>query len=81
MKTFFGGSRVKLGDHPVAESIRSLGISSRPFMSVYYPERSGILPSGTVIEKGVRPLDGHRGEDRKAVHSIEYPGSGTRSIG
>ena len=27
-----------------------------------------------------QPLDGHLGEDRKAVHSIEYPGSGTRSI-
>jgi hypothetical protein len=70
-----GGSGVELGDHPVAESIRNLGISSRPFMSVYYPERAAILPSGTVIEKGVRPLDGHRGEDRKAVHSCEYPGS------
>jgi len=70
-----GGSSLELGDHPVAESIRSLGISSRPFMSVYYPERAGILPSGTVIEKGVRPLEGHLGEDREAVHKIAYPGS------
>lgn len=68
-----GGSRLKLGDHPVAESIRSLGISSRPFMSVYYPERAAILPSGTVIEKGVSPMEGHLGEDRKALHSIEHP--------
>ena len=68
-----GGSHLKLGQHPVAESIRSLGISSRPFISVYYPERAAILPSGTVIEKGVRPMEGHLGEDRKAVHSIEYP--------
>ncbi len=75
-----GGSRLKLGDHPVAESIRSLGISSRPFMSVYFPERAGILPTGTIIEKGVRPLDGHLGEDRKAVHSIEYPDSGSFTL-
>jgi hypothetical protein len=74
-----GGSRLELGDHPVAESIRNLGISSRPFMSVYYPERAGILPSGTVIEKGVRPLEGHLGEDRKAVHSVQYPGSESES--
>ena len=42
-------------------------------MSVYYPKRAAILPSGTVIEKGVSPMEGHLGEDRKAVHSIEYP--------
>ncbi len=71
-----GGSHLKLGDHPVAASIRNLGISNRPFMSVYFPERAGILPAGTVIETGVRPLEGHLGEDREAVHSVKYPGSG-----
>jgi len=70
-----GGSSLELGDHPVAESIRSLGISARPFMSVYFPERAGILPSGTVIETGVRPFEGHSGENRNAVHSVAYPGS------
>ncbi len=75
-----GGSFLKLGDHPMAESIRRLNISSRPFMSIYYPERSAILPPGKVIEKKVRPLGGHLGVDRKAVHSIEYPGSETRII-
>jgi len=59
--------------HPVAESIRSLEISSRPFMSVYYPERAAILPSGTVIEKVVSPMEGHPSENRKAVHNLEYP--------
>jgi hypothetical protein len=68
-----GNSSLKLGDHPVAASIRRLGISSRPFMSVYYPERAAILPSGTVIEKGVNPMEGHLGEDRQAMHRIEYP--------
>jgi len=68
-----GGCRLELGDHPVSASIRNLGISARPFMSVYYPERAAILPSGTVIEEGVRPLEGYRGENREAARRIEYP--------
>ena len=75
-----GGSFLKLGDHPMAESIRRLKLSPRPFMSVYYPERSAILPPGKIIEKKVRSLEGHLGVDRKAVHSIEYPGAETRII-
>ncbi len=68
-----GGSHLRLGNHSVAESIRNLGISSRPFMSVYYPERAAILPSGSIIEKGVRPMEGYLGKDREAVHSVVYP--------
>lgn len=68
-----GGSHLKLGKHPVADSIRGPGISGRPFMSVYYPERAAVLTSGTIIEKGVRSLEGHPGKDRKAVHSVAYP--------
>lgn len=66
-------SFLKLGNHPVAESIKELGISRKPFMSVYYPERVAILPSGSIIEKGVRPLNGHIGEIYDATHSIDYP--------
>lgn len=69
---FTKGSFVKFGDHPVAESIKQLGISKKPFMSVYYTERSGILPSGTVVEKNVKPFEGHIGESREAVHSCQY---------
>jgi len=65
------GSFLKIGDHPVAESIRHLGISPRLFMSVYYPERAAILPSGTVLEEGVIPLDGHIGKIYNAPHRIE----------
>ena len=68
-----GGSYVRLGSHPVADSIRELGLSARPFMSVYYPERAAILPSGAVIERGVRPLEGYLGRDRKAEHTVAYP--------
>ena len=67
-----GGSYVRLGTHPMAESIKALDISSKPFMSVYYPERAGILPAGQVIAKDVKPLEGYYGEDRIAEHTVAY---------
>ncbi|MDJ0720600.1 MAG: acetoacetate decarboxylase family protein [Desulfobacterales bacterium] len=66
------GSCLKLGNHPVAESIRALGISRRPFMTAYYPERSVILPLGNIIETDVSPFDGYIGKNREAKHTIEY---------
>ena len=68
-----GGSYVKLGNHPMAVSIRELGLSKRPLMSVYFPERPAILPSGTIIENGVRPLEGYPGKDRPADHKVVFP--------
>ncbi len=66
------GAGVTFGNHPMAKSITDLGISKKPFMSFYYTERSGILPSGEVIEDGVRPFEGHIGESREAVHETFY---------
>jgi hypothetical protein len=66
------GSFLKLGSHPVAESVKSLGISSKPFMSAYFPERSVILPLGNVVETNVSPFDGYIGKTREAKHTIEY---------
>ena len=67
------GSSLRLGGHPVAQSIRDLGISSKPFMSCYYPERSAILPSGQVIEKGVKPFEGYAGgSSGDASHTVAY---------
>jgi hypothetical protein len=63
---------LELGDHPVAASIRELGISDKPFVSRYYMERSGILPKGEVIEEGVRPLDGYYGSDREGTLETRY---------
>ena len=73
MSFMTSGSYLKLGNHPVAESIRDLGLSAQPIMSIYYPERAAILPSGTIIEKGVRPMEGYLGKDRKADHIVAYP--------
>jgi len=66
------GCRLELGDHPVAQSLGALDLSPKPLMSRHYLQRSGILPSGEVVEEGVRPLDGFRGGDRAGEHTVEY---------
>jgi len=65
-------SFLSLGDHPVAESFRRLGLGRSPLLSRYYLERSAMLPAGEVIETGVRPLDGYIGKDREGIHEIRY---------
>jgi hypothetical protein len=60
-----GGSSLVLGDtHPVARSIRELGIDTRPIVTRYFLERTAILPEGEIIERDVRPLDGYWGANR-----------------
>jgi hypothetical protein len=66
------GAFLRLGRHPVSESIRDLALSPSPILSRYYLERGGILPAGHVIEEGVRPLDGYRGKDREGTHAVAY---------
>jgi len=66
------GSFLELGDHPVSDTIRSLGLGQRPFMSRYYVERSGVLPSGEIVERGVGPLDGYIGQEREGAHTVKY---------
>mmetsp|Transcript_21743 Transcript_21743/g.10195 ORF Transcript_21743/g.10195 Transcript_21743/m.10195 type:complete len:282 (-) Transcript_21743:1023-1868(-) len=70
------GSFLKLGQHPMAQAIRDLGISSRPFMTCYYPERAAILPSGEVIEEGAKAFDGYMGKTRDAKYTVTYAGQG-----
>lgn len=61
-----GGSSLLLGDkHPVARSIRGLGVDPKPIMTRAFFARSAILPEGEIVEQGVGPLDG-------------YPGAGDR---
>jgi hypothetical protein len=58
------GSRLELGEHPVADELRALELS-RPLLTRYYVERAAILPEGQAVETGVRPLEGWKGEDRE----------------
>lgn len=56
------GSSLVLGDkHPVAQSIRALGVDPKPLATRTFLGRSAILPEGEVIEEGVGPLDGYPG--------------------
>ena len=68
------GSALKLGDHPVSESIRELGLSKRPIMTVYYTERFAILPKGEVIEYNTDDYQGYIGKNKKAEHTVDYLG-------
>lgn len=67
-----GGSSLDLGNHPVADSIRELKLGAKPLLSRYYLERWAILPEGEIIEKGVKPLDGYRGEKTEGRHAVSY---------
>ena len=61
-----GGSSLELGDsHPVATSIRDLGVDPRPVMTRSYLDRSAILPEGEVVEQGVRSLEGYLGMEKE----------------
>jgi hypothetical protein len=66
------GSSLELGSHPVADEIRALDLGERPLLSRYYLERAAILPAGEVVERGVRPLEGFRGERDEAEHGVRY---------
>ena len=66
-----------LGDHPVGDSIRDLGLSARPLQSRYYVERAGILPAGEVVEQGVSPVDGYFGKDRQGQLKASYLDEGS----
>lgn len=66
------GSFLNLGEHPMAQSVKDLEISSKPFMAAYYPEHAGILPQGVVIEDNAEPFEGYLGKDRDANHAVEY---------
>jgi len=66
------GSFLKLGNHPVAQSLKELELSEAPLQTRYYMERSGILPSGVVVEEGVKPMEGYYGKERVARHTVSY---------
>ena len=69
---FPDGSFLDLGDHAIVGPLKDLGLSKKPFMSRYYLERSGILPTGVVIQEDVREMDGYRGADRQGEHTVVY---------
>lgn len=65
-------SSLQLGTHPVADSIRALGLAATPLISRCYVERNAILPSGEIVESGVASLDGYIGTDGDREHRVSY---------
>ncbi len=61
-----------LGEHPVAQFLRELEISQKPFASRIYLYRAAVLPKGEVVEKGVSPWKGYLGEDREGSFRIHF---------
>jgi len=65
-------SYMKFGAHPMAQSIQALDISEKPFAQSFYTERAAILPSGEIVERNVKPLEGYMGQTREARHTWKY---------
>lgn len=57
------GCALELGQHRVAKELRDMDLSPEPVATRYFVERSGILPAGTIVERGVRPLEGYAGAE------------------
>jgi hypothetical protein len=56
---------MELGDHKVAEQLRSLGISKQAFITKSYLMRSGILPAGEPVGPADEPHVGYAGEEKE----------------
>ncbi len=72
MTDIFPDGFVELGEHPVAESIAKLGLSSRPFASRVYLYRPAVLPAGEVVARGVSDIYRYQGEDREGRLTVRY---------
>jgi hypothetical protein len=56
---------LELGDHPIADELRSLDISTTAILTRNFLTRSAILPAGEVVGQADRPHPGHQGEERE----------------
>lgn len=69
------GVELELGDHPVADRMRELGISKKAVASLCQIAGRFILPDRRAIGFA-RPYEGYRGEDRWfGRYTIRYPGT------
>jgi hypothetical protein len=60
-----GSGTLVLGDHEIADQLRSLDISTMAIVTKNYLTRYAILPAGELIAPADRPHTGHAGEDRE----------------
>jgi hypothetical protein len=59
-----GMGALELGDHEIAEQLRSLDVSTTAALTKNYLSRSGILPAGESLGPADRAHTGYSGEDR-----------------
>jgi len=57
--------KLELGDHEIADELRSLDVSATPIATKNYLTRYGILPAGQVMGTADRPHTGHMTQDRQ----------------
>lgn len=58
-----GCASLELGEHPVADDLRALGIDTTGIASVYMPDRKAIIMPPTVIGTAVRRHEGYPGTE------------------
>lgn len=69
------GVELELGDHPVADRVRDLGLATSALMSLCMVTGRGILPTRRPLGSA-RPYEGYRGDDRWfGRYTIHYPGT------
>jgi hypothetical protein len=70
-----GAGRLVLGEHPVADRLRALGVATEPVMVASYLDARLILPAGTSVGPA-RDYVGHVGRDRdRGRLTVAYPGT------
>jgi hypothetical protein len=56
-----GGARLELGDHPIADQLRQLHVSSLSHHHLYVPKASAVLSAGAVRGTVARPVSARPG--------------------
>jgi hypothetical protein len=59
-----GSGTLALGDHPIADQLCDLDVSTTAIVTKNYLTRSGILPAGEPIGPADRPHEGYLGQER-----------------
>lgn len=69
------GGRLDLGEHPVADHLRRLGISAEPVAVFSYLDHRSVLPAGVPIGPA-RDYTGYSGDEREfGRFTVSYPGT------
>ncbi|WP_158579867.1 acetoacetate decarboxylase family protein [Geodermatophilus marinus] len=65
--------RLELGDHPVADELRGLGVDPVPLAIFDYLTHSSVLPAGRPVGPA-RPWPGHAGDATAGRCTVRWPG-------